>query len=168
MSIRINTKGLEKLKAQWASPPVIKVGILSPEADRNHQNSDVTLATLGFLHEFGYLSNVYGKGALKEVPARSFIRMPLSRPRMAYLLKQFAKGFVKGKSKKETEERIGLYSIGEIEGAFATGGFGLWKRLSSFTQARRREKGNDSNQVLVDTAELRESITWGEYDGKKT
>ena len=51
-------------------------------------------------------------------------------------------------------ELLGAYALDSIHLAFETGGFGLWQKLKRATIRRKK-----SSAILIDTAQLRQSIT---------
>ncbi len=141
----INVKGLEALaKAFKNAKPEVHVGILGDSARGKGQSN----ASIGAHHEFG----------TSNIPQRSFLRVPiadnLERTMEAAgaldenVLKQvLAEGTIIPWLKK-----IGVLAEGIVAEGFATGGFGKWAPHSpGYT--------NNTGQVLVDTQQLRNSIT---------
>lgn len=107
-----------------------------------------TNAEIGLIHEMG--SKALG------IDKRSFLRMPISVKSKQILADAFlgapallAKGQI-----KTILARLGTACEKWIQIAFATGGFGSWKKDSPMTQ---RIKG--SAAPLIDTAQLRRSVS---------
>jgi hypothetical protein len=140
--------GLDKLlKALGDNQPVLRVGLLGDGTTRSDGDGETQLsnADIGAIHEFGSAG-------------RSFLRMPL----IDQLTKRMeSEGAV---SKKELAttiatgsiatwlNKIGALAKGIILDAFDSGGFGKWK------PSDMRYKKN--HQTLVETQQLRDSITW--------
>mgnify|MGYP000868033099 CR=1 FL=1 len=111
--------------------------------------SDQTNAEIGYRHEFGE-----GK-----IPQRSFIRVPLMDnlgPRLAAPeFKTVVEGFLTDTASRD--EVLGYMAEAAedtIDEAFETGGSGKWPALAASTI---KSKGSD--EILVETTQLRHSIT---------
>jgi phage gpG-like protein len=164
----LNTKNLDGLlKALKTNMSKARVGILGQKTVRGQVEVkggksvnatsgvtpkgkiDVTTnAAVGALHEFG----------TDKMPQRSFLRVPLSD----HLQKELegSGAFSPDELKKVVKEasmlpwltRISIIAEKIVQGAFDSGGYGKWPAW---------EKGytNNSGQILVDTQQLRNSIT---------
>lgn len=146
----LNTKGLDKLlKAFKGKLPVARVGILGAKNARS-QGKARSNATVGAAHEFG----------TESVPQRSFLRIPIADHLNQYLEKA---GAFKPEVLKEVVsegtlvpwlKKIGIVAEAVVLDGFNTGGFGRWWPLSQKTVQRKK-----NNQILVETQQLRNSIT---------
>jgi hypothetical protein len=151
--LTMDLSGLEKLrKALGGDLPELKVGILGDSARTGGQ----TNAEIGYRHEVGV-----------GVPRRSFLRDPLEENLENYLESSGAfdndvlADVIKGGSVTPWLQKVGVVAENVIADAFATGGFGNWPALSPLTVRRKR-----NNQILVETNQLRDSITSEVKDGK--
>lgn len=151
----INVKGLEKLaKALKMKPPVARVGILGNSSARK-EGSGPSNAEIGAAHEFG----------TSKLPMRSFLRIPISENLNAYLessglldKKAMADVVTQG-SLRPWVEKMAIVAEGIVIEGFHTGGFGRW--------APWKTPGyeNNTGMILVDTTQLRDSITSEVVDG---
>jgi phage gpG-like protein len=133
--IEFNDKELQKLiKSYSAKMPDIKVGILGEMAARDDKLNN---AEIGMVHEFGSPS--------KNIPMRSFLRMPISE-KLHGELENVKMG--KGAGVREMAYVIGSTAVSVIHEAFATAGFGQW------------DKAKKKEDPLIDTGQLRESINF--------
>ena len=171
-TVSIDTDNLAKLSAdiEKNGKARVHVGILG----RTTTRSDGTLsnADIGAVHEFGILGGYSGsdrgqearrlggpnaKAAKRNIPARSWLRMPvishlpdqLKKQKIqvwhAVILKLGLRGALKV---------LGALAVASIQEAFATGGWGTWAKLAPFTI---RKKG--SSAILIDSAQLRQGVT---------
>lgn len=148
MNIKLDMSGLEKLKSALKNNYEIRVGILGGDSNRDDEEG-LTNAELGVIQEFG--------SATKNIPPRSFLRMPLETK---------AKEISKWLQRQDWEEaltedelltllsKLGLKAENIVDDAFASAGFGQWAALKPATIAK---KGSDA--PLIDTGELRRSIS---------
>lgn len=143
----LNTKQLDQLlKALKTNMKRVRVGILGGKVARS--SSYANNATIGAFHEFG----------TAKMPMRSFLRMPISEHMQAALEK--AGAFTKDAAKQVLKEaslgpwldRVGALAVGVVMDAFDTAGFGKWPKWS-------KGYSNNTGQILVDTQQLRNSIT---------
>lgn len=131
-------KALNALKANC----FVKIGILG---DKDKREKAVSNSEIGIVHEFGSFT--------KNIPARSFLRMPLIEKKKELLnaLMKYKKLFEKEIAKGNIFilfERLGLAAENIIQLAFETSGFGKWRKLK-----------NRKGTPLVDTGQLRRAIT---------
>lgn len=160
--VKMNFKldGLEKFAGQMeaAKKYTVKVGILGKtnqrsDADRSADeiSKNMSNADIGAVHEFGSIS--------EHIPRRSFLRDPFIEKRKDFSQKieqLVAKHLTSDpQSIKKIFDLIGAYATSIVLKAFATGGFGKWKPLKQQTIDRK-----GSSKILVDTSQLRRSITW--------
>ena len=165
VQVKINTDVAEDIKNALMSRMIARVGILGGKTDRS-----VTVVTKSGLHKAGKaLANqtnadiglLHEKGSLTmHIPRRSFLEMPLvlkSEGLMAARNKIWEAFTLKEQTKarlKAAYVQLGHIAENIIQAAFESGGFGKWEPDSDRT---RKEKG--SNAPLIDTGQLRRSIT---------
>lgn len=143
--IHLDIKELEAITKELKTNAYIKIGILGNKNSRNDKNTN---ASIGLQHEFG--------SASKNIPERSFLRMPL-KEKMPKRLLEIGKQVMIGISKNNAMlflKKLGVLGEEIIQQAFDTGGFGKWANLSERTI---KEKGFDTK--LVERTQLRKSIT---------
>lgn len=147
-TIYFNDKNLKQiLKALTGPFPKARVGILGTQG--TVREDGLTNAEIGAAHEYG----------TSKLPMRSFLREPISTKLKIYLkdadafnddaLKQIATSG----SLNLFMKKIGHLCETIVSGAFDTGGFGKWPKW--------KDPGyqNNTGQVLVDTQQLRNSIS---------
>jgi hypothetical protein len=129
--------------------PKVRLGILGDKTNRKAGQGEVpSNAEIGLKHEYGD----------NEVPCRSFLRMPIQTKLNKYLEKEgaFEKDtldkMVKEGNLVEFVKKIGVISETVVLDAFHTGGFGAWPPHSPNYE-------NNTGMLLVDTQQLRNSIT---------
>lgn len=134
--------GVEGLLKRVKTPGTVDVGIIDAG---KHADSDLTVATIGFAHEFGTAT----------IPERSFIRATTKEKRkeivklQTKLLKKIQSGEI------STEKALGLL------GAFVAGL--ISKKIVDIKappNAPETIKRKGSSNPLVDTGQLKNSITW--------
>jgi putative ubiquitin-RnfH superfamily antitoxin RatB of RatAB toxin-antitoxin module len=142
--IKEDFKGLEDLKKTLNTKKTAKIGIFSNKDARDDQLTNVKI---GAKHEFGSFS--------ENLPRRSFLKDPMDIKRKE-IVKEAKRIINKYAMDGENKilELLGVYGESIVQEAFETGGFGTWKPLS---QSTIEAKG--SNSILIDTAQLRRSIT---------
>lgn len=154
----LEIRGLEKLlKALKTSrPPIARVGILGAEGSTQHATgAPATNAEIGAVHEFG--------SPTRGIPMRSWLRMPLNH----YLNKQLeqAGAFTKDEAKEVVKTgsllpwvtKMGIVAVSIVQDAFGSNGFGSWAPW-------KNGYSNNTGSILVDTQQLRNSVT---YDVKE-
>lgn len=144
----LNVKGLEQLlKALKASPPQARVGILSGWDGRTGKSS--SNATIGAAHEFG----------TSKIPQRSFLRVPITDNLEKYMqrygsLDQDAmKEVLKTGTVVPWLKKVAQLAEQIVLDAFSSGGFGKWAAW------KNPQYTNNTGQLLLDTQQLRNSIT---------
>lgn len=147
----LNTKNLDAvLKALKENMSRARVGILGDKTNRTSGGKQApTNATIGAYHEFG----------TDKMPQRSFLRVPIAEN----LQKNLESSGAFGKDEMMQVAKSGtmlpwllkISAIAEkiVGDAFDTGGFGKWPKWKT--------KGyeNNTGMLLVDTQQLRNSIT---------
>lgn len=142
----LNTAVLDRLIKAMGTSHYIRVGILGSTSSRSGENSN---ATIGAVHEFGTSS----------VPRRSFLVDPMKDQLASYIE---ASGAFKEDVLKEViatssfvpwMKKIAIIAETVVIDAFRTAGFGKWVAW------RNPNYQNNTGQLLVDTQQLRNSIT---------
>jgi phage gpG-like protein len=143
--ISINLSGLKQIiKAITSKVKLARVGIFGAQ---NAREGKGTNANIGAIHEFGG----------PKVKKRSFLRDPLNE----HLAKKIDKdpnlensisGVVRDGDFVDMTRKIAQMAVSIILEGFATGGFGKWKQSNM--------KYKKVQQTLVETQQLRDSITW--------
>lgn len=167
--IKGDFKKLNKFVNGFGEKRVVKIGVFgatSRENERKGQGklfsandggghskgtsaASLTNADVGAIHELGSFT--------KGIPARSWLRMPLHQ-QTTRILKDARRGAAELLARGEVVKvlaRLGEACDAAIQRAFNTGGFGLWKELKAATIRRKH-----STSQLIDTAQLRKSITY--------
>lgn len=150
-TVTVNMKSLEQLiKAFSGDMPVLRIGILADSSHGGKEGS--TNVEIGAAHEYG--------APARKLPMRSFLRMPLNtklgeRMEEAGLFKEETiKGFIKTGSVETFMKLTGEIALNVVREAFDTGGFGKWAKWKD------PNYNNNAGQILVDSAQLRDSIAY--------
>jgi phage gpG-like protein len=151
----IKVEGLDKmLKALRQKPPIARIGILGDKTTRKAKPGEKrvpTNAEIGAAHEYGSPS--------KGLPQRSFLRVPIGdrlqkeMEKAGALSKAEFREVMKQGSVVPWLKKIAALAEGIVRGAFDSKGYGLWPSWKDPNYT------NNANQVLVDTTQLRDSIT---------
>jgi hypothetical protein len=170
MVVRIKDNGWKKLlKSIFKDDRIgVTVGIQGSDASSGHKGSDLTVAEVGEIHEFGL-----------GVPRRSFLRgyydenYGLLRKRLLKISKRIASP----RSKLTAKKGMGLFGslvVGEIQKRIASGIFpplseatkrarkrlGVTKKGQRDAQGRFLKAGSVIATPLINTGQLRSSITY--------
>lgn len=161
----VNVKGLDQiLKGLKGKMPTAKVGILGGNA----RSDGLSNADVGAAHEFG----------TSKLPMRSFLRIPIAdnldkRMQQANLMsEEVLKAVIKDGSVLPWIKQVAVIAENIVLDAFDTGGFGKWapwgtspsiikrvgRSIGLIKQAR--PYSNNTGMILVDTQQLRNSITY--------
>lgn len=145
---KINFKlDVSEISGRLGADKVARVGVLAATNQRE-DDQGVTNAEIGLVHEFG--SKTQG------IPERSFLKLPLEMKRkelMKVLDSGAAKAAFEANDTEKIFELLGLKAEEIIQGAFESGGYGMWPALSQITV---KKKG--SSAILIDEGELRRAI----------
>lgn len=150
--VSVDLSGLEKLMKNISRQNKVKVGVLSGDnARESEDDSDIadSNASIGLVMEMG--------STVRNIPPRSFIRMPLEHKtdELAATIRAVGAEIMNDRMSAESGlEKIGIAAEGIIQDAFSTSGFGQWKANKSSTV---RQKG--SSKPLIDTGQLRRAIS---------
>lgn len=145
-----NVRGLDQiLKALKMKPPVCRVGILGSKNMRTGKSN--SNATIGAAHEFEF--------GTTTIPQRSFLRMPITEmldkkvESSGALNPDVLTAVIKEGNVRPWLVKIGVIAETIVQEAFDTGGFGKWPawKTPGYT--------NNTGMLLVDTTQLRNSIT---------
>ncbi len=124
-----------------------RVGVLGGKAARKEIGSNN--AAIGAVHEYGGV----------HMPMRSFLRVPISENLQKAMDESGAfdekavKAVFAEKSFVPWLKKIAVVAEGVVAKAFATGGYGKWPAWKTPGYE------NNTGQILVDTQQLRNSIT---------
>lgn len=157
--IKFDTKRLKAIAKQWKKNPYVKVGILAGKDDK--RNDGQTNTQIAFAHEFG------SRGRYGSLPERSFLRMPIQDD-FPTVFNQYAKSpeasvdFVR--NPKKFLNVVGELALQVIDDAFANGGSSKTKWAELSEQAKATKK---VDQILVETGQLRDSISYEIENGGK-
>lgn len=150
----VNIKGLDQLlKALKQRPPICRIGILGNSDSRSGKGKQkaTTNSIVGAAHEFGAPG--------RNLPQRSFLRVPLADNLEKYLeqsgafdKKVFDEVIAQG-SVIPWLKKVAATAQAVVSDAFDTKGFGKWPpwKNPGYT--------NEGGSLLVDTQQLRDSIT---------
>ena len=180
-------KNLNKIMKELDQKYSIKVGIIGSKAYEKHPHSDLTMAELGAIHEFGATINVtdkmrgwfwFNEGIHKSnkpivIPARSFLRDTFFNSQAKERLleagkmsgdKGFDLEFAKYKLidnpdfMKDVCNAIGAKALEMVQESFYVGGYpNKWAKITPFTQEHRI--GDKGAPPLQDTGDLLDSIS---------
>lgn len=154
-TVSFDKRALDKfLKSLKGRLPSVQVGILGDKDARTGKAA--SNATIGAAHEFG----------TGKLPQRSFLRVPIAQNLSSYLTKYNA--FDKDNLKKVIDEgklnswmaQVGFVAEQIVADAFNSGGFGEWPPWITPNYQ------NNTGMLLVDTQQLRNSITSRVIDGE--
>lgn len=154
-SVEYGMEGLEELENFLKKYKLsIKVGILSADVQRE---GEINNPTLGLIHELGSES--------ANIQPNSFLIKPIQDKLYDHMKQNklfpdqlFTKLLLSGDLPEELGEKIGAIAVGVVREAFMTNGFGEW----STKQGPNKKTG----QILVDSGELRDSISYEVKKGK--
>lgn len=168
VSVTINVERLVELRKALSSGMRIRVGILGSKANRKEtvqikrgprkglnkagkNPSNLTNADIGLVHEKGSPS--------RKIPRRSFLEMPMTTfalPLMRIKNELWAMVQAGTMSMKKAYKALGVVAEERIQEGFDSGGFGKWPKP-------KYRQGSP----LIDTAQLRKSISSMVVEGKK-
>ena len=174
---KVNFNRLNKVIEEFDKKYSIRVGIIGDVAYQQHEHTDLTNADLGAIHEFGAVT----KNGTK-IPERSFLRLSLltnegrraiikevikNNEGVAELVKKptgdeydtaYREAVKKIVNPEMIANQIGLSALKRVQEAFTNDGFGNWEPT---TEASRKQRyGDPENPTLVDTGQLRDSISF--------
>lgn len=145
--IRIDTKTINSIKEAFSKGGYVKVGVLGDDASR--EDEGINNAELGMIQEFGSVS--------KNIPPRSFLRMPLESKSEEFKKVASTEAFKKSVEQGDLDnalQLIGFKAEEIVNDAFVSSGFGEWAANAPSTV---EQKG--SSKPLIDTSQLRRAIS---------
>jgi len=151
VTIQSNFKKLEQLNKNAKVKMIAKIGILGDDANRTDDETQLTNAEIGLVHEFGSKDG--------DIPRRSFLEDPLIIKKDEInktIGKLIIEHLTEPNGMTKIFKKVGIEAERIIQEAFASGGFGTWTDLDKKTIKR---KGSSSK--LIDKGELRKSISSG-------
>lgn len=155
-----DVRGLNRLRSRIEhAQQTIEVGILEGRGSQVVGEHGETLATIGKLQEWGFVTRFPSSSYSVHVPARSWLNMPLHRPEFVSGARLVLTRYLNGQV-SDAGRALGEYAVSWIRLAFLSSGFGSWSPLSAETIRRRRETGSSSRMPLIDTGKLMNSISW--------
>jgi hypothetical protein len=145
MQVKVNSTGGKGIKALLGrlEKGHVNVGILASVGQ--HEDSDLTVAQVGFYHEFGTV----------KTPERSFIRSTIEdkSKEIKKLARQQSKLVLNGKTTLEVGlGKLGAFTAGLIQEKFTSNDW------PANTEATIALKG--SSKPLIDSGQLRQSISY--------
>ena len=159
--VKFDTTKLDAIEKELGKSFYTKLGILG---DKNNRDSTETNSFIGSVQEYG--SKTMG------IPSRSFLRVPIydNLPKKLNKIGKVLMDSLTKENIKDAYDKLGKIGEAIVQQAFATRGFGKWKANSDFTVKggwmRNKKsgkpffaKGKKSDVPLIDTGELRRSIT---------
>lgn len=140
----------------------VRVGVLadSEEGSAIEHDSDITVAEIAIIHEFGARVRA-PDGYMIDIPERSFVRRTFdeNRERVEAIIKEGVGEIIVGnKNEVAVLEEVGQTVANEIK-ALLVGGSPIPPPLSGKTIQNRLKKGNESNHPLYDQGQLTNAIT---------
>lgn len=155
-TVKTNFTGLKTLMRQVEELSTVRtqVGLFADNAGRVADRGRIQdNPSLGLVHEFGAMFSIAGTKATVHLPERSFLRVPLMVHLAPLVNETNWVGLIIKQGVKRALAHLGTLAEDIIQEAFATGGFGVWPKLSPVTV---RRKG--ASAILIETAQLRKAI----------
>lgn len=147
--ITVNLGKLEEIKKQVGDTYRARVGVLGGKASRQNGSSGINNAELMLIHMFG--------SETRNIPARDPLHAPIIKHRRE-LIRKVGTGAMRAAFEagnyRRMFELLGIAAESIVQNAFETAGDGLWPALSPATI-----KAKGSSRPLIDTAQLRRSVT---------
>lgn len=126
---------------------VVKVGLPEKVGSKPHEDSGLSIAQVGMVHEYGVPE--------KNIPRRSFIREPLINDQKninKLIKKKFSEVAGNRTTAKTALNQMGIYGQGVSQKSFSSND---WTPLNPKTI-----KAKGSSKPLIDTGLLQQSITY--------
>jgi hypothetical protein len=149
------TKIREAVINMGAASAIVRVGVQGEKGAANHQHSKLTVAQIADVHEFGRVIVQPKMRRVIVIPERSFLRKTVDIHREAIARREMLA--LQGVLYKEwpLSKALGLlgaYVVGLCQQRIANR---IPPKNSDWTIAKKK-----SNVPLIDTGQLRNSITW--------
>jgi hypothetical protein len=156
MSVKIKDtdKGAQKYVARLLADGALSVGVLGGDASAKHEESDLTVADVAEIHEFG----------LGSAPRRSFLAgwADENKEQITTVVIKGGQALARGKVETVDQllEQIGVWAVGGIQTRMANN---IPPPLAPQTIQRK-----GSSVALIDTGQLRSSISYRVEQGRVT
>lgn len=161
--IHYDKKNLQELIKELAKTEKarVKVGVLASNVSRE-DDGEFNNADIGATHELGSKSS--------NIPARSFLRVPITKKLPAELKKREKKIFklITEQGVEQGLKTIGVLAENVVDEAFETSGGGSWPpnkhstvmaKTAHIKNAKKRHEAIEKNKPLIHTGKLRRSVT---------
>lgn len=149
------TKIRDRIVDLGGASTIVRVGVQGVEAAANHQHSRLTVAQIADVQEFGRRIVQPKMRRIIIIPARSFLRATIDQYREAIARREILamQGVVyQGWPLSKGLGLLGLYIVGLIQQRIANR---IAPANRPYTIAKKK-----SDVPLVDTGQLRSSVTW--------
>ena len=145
-SLKDNIKLLQEYEKSIKSAKrlTVAVGLPKDKVSGNYEDGS-TIIEVGAVHEFG----------LGKVPQRSFLRVPLKENNnkiSTFIAKEWSLVFDGKTTTEKALNKVGMFARNISVGSFRDNN---WAPLHQMTEDRK-----GSSTPLIDTGNLRQSITW--------
>lgn len=131
----------------------VLVGIPADKAERHEKGETFNNATLGYIHEFG--------SPKANIPPRPFLYPGVHNARNKVMprIREATRAVLKGDNEAASRQlhAAGLIAVNEVRAVINAG---PPPELSERTLAARRARGRTGTVPLIDTGQLRNSITY--------
>ena len=154
MAVRERDNGAKALMRRMKNKATVKVGIIGGGEGKANDakkgaKGGLTVVDVATFHEFGLGKN----------PPRPFISQPIDRNESALRkkLRRVAENVAKGQPLEQALDQFGGHVVGLMQQAIAN------REYKELSEARKKQKivnGKSGNTPLIDTEQLRSSITY--------
>lgn len=169
---KVDFRRLSKLIEEWDDKYSIKVGIIGDTAYQTHEHTNLTNADLGAIHEFGtvntprrsfladsILTNEGKRAIIKEVVSNNeAIAELMKKPTGDEYDTAYREAVKKVVNPETVANQIAIAALNRVQEAFTNDGYGKWKPTTE--RSRKHRYGSPDNPTLVDTGQLRDSISF--------
>jgi hypothetical protein len=137
--VKKNIDGLKVIQTSLAKlhdgNHIVRVGIFGDKGARKDEQSGMTNAEIGFIHEMGSIQ--------RNIPRRSFLWDTFSGhgKRIMLELKPLVENLFKKGKVDDYLKRVGVASVSLVQEAFQTSGWGAWPPNAYSTILRKLRKG---------------------------
>lgn len=156
-TVRVDDRGARAVLRNLGELVEVDVGVLGPAAARSHRGAGTkTTAQIMTYHEFG------GRGG--NPPERKPIRGYVDRS-----LQRIA-AVIRGQARRVARGKVTFRWVGDQVGAWIAGGIqDSFHKLKPLKPASIKRKGGKKTTPLINTGQLRRSITWRtRFGGRET
>ena len=154
----INAKGTKNMFLNYEKQikqfkkSVVKVGLPEKVGGQAHSDSGLTVAQVGATHEFGVPE--------RGIPKRSFLREPMKKKQKSisnFIKKKFSQVANNTISAGKALDEMGSMGMTISRQSFTKND---WQGVTEKTKKKKSEKGNTKDNPLIDSGQLRKSITY--------